>query len=72
MTQPIFEVQRKREQLLLVMDKINKRYGKLTVHFGSFDKAADLVSWDVASLGMHRDLELIEIYEDVVSTQDLN
>ncbi|MBI1744390.1 hypothetical protein HYR54_15175 [Candidatus Acetothermia bacterium] len=72
MTQPIFEVQRKREQLLLVMDRINERYGKLTVHFGSFDGAADLVSWDVASLGMHRELELIEIYEDVTSTYELS
>lgn len=31
-TQPLFEIDRKREKLIKVVDKLNNRYGELTVH----------------------------------------
>jgi DNA polymerase-4 len=56
----MFTEARRREKLLDVMDKINDRWGDFTIYFAYLQPIKDRVSWNVASLGMHRELEISE------------
>jgi DNA polymerase-4 len=55
---PLFRETRRRQELLNIMDKINGEWGDFTVYFAYLKPIKDRVSWKVASLGMHRDLDI--------------
>ena len=57
---PLFPQARRRAQLLGAMDALNEEWGDFTVYFGELQPIKDRVSWNVASLGMHRELEVVE------------
>ena len=68
----MFAEARQREKILDVMDEINDRYGDFTIYFAYLQPIKDRVAWNVASLGMHRELELIEPYEQEVNIPSLD
>ena len=63
LTISMFTVDRRREKLLDAMDKINNRWGDFTIYFAYLQPIKDRVAWNVASLGMHREIELDELLD---------
>ena len=64
LTIAMFAVDRRREKLLDAMDTINDRWGDFTIYFAYLQPIKDRVAWNVASLGMHRELEPVDLFKD--------
>jgi DNA polymerase-4 len=55
---PLFNPIKRRSEALEAMDDINNEWGDFTVYFGSIQPVKDKVSWKIASLGMHKEVEI--------------
>jgi len=59
----LFTEERKRDELLGMMDRVNNRHGQFTLHFGNLLEPLEnkglWPKWKVASIAMARELEVV-------------
>jgi hypothetical protein len=55
----LFDKDRRREKLVSTMDRINNRYGDLTVYWGDLQLAKEKIIWNAANRGMFKELEAV-------------